>query len=202
MPATADPFPFTKPDGYNPREFVQSALFNGPSENASKRISKIELLKDTRAMNGHWRHEFLVFRVDRGEEGLYLYFERHLFEDDETWKDMAVFAWNLFQGDALDLLTFHEPGCEEDVETKSFAKASECRGCLPPESKTSFNRKKFSKSISGRHSHSRISLRSWTVCHTKRSIQDMVCFLQIVGHGPAAFCLTSFSIPALLHRRY
>lgn len=118
-------------------------------------------------MNSHWRHEFLVFRVGHGEEELNLYFERHLFEDAENWKDMAVFAWNLFQGDALDILTFREPGCEEDVETKSFTKAGECRGCLPPESNTSFNRKKFSKSISGRHSHSRISLKSWTVCHTK-----------------------------------
>ena len=78
-------------------------------------------------MNGHWRHEFLVFSVDHEEEGLYLYFERELFEGGETWKDMAVFAWNLFQGEALDILTFCEPGCEKDVETKSFAKAGEGR---------------------------------------------------------------------------
>lgn len=130
MPATEvteDPFPFAKPDGYNSEEFVRSALYNGPSENASKQISKIELLKDTRAMDGHWRHEFLVFSVDHEEEGLHLYCERHLFEPDETWMDMAVFAWKLFQGDALDLLTFFEPGCEKDVETKSFAKTSKCR---------------------------------------------------------------------------
>ena len=48
-------------------------------------------MKDTRPMNGHWRHEFLVFSLDHGEEGLYLYFERHL-DDDGSWKDMAAFA--------------------------------------------------------------------------------------------------------------
>ena len=129
MPATKDPFPFAKPDGYNPREFVRSALKSGPSKNALKQISKIELLKDTRA-RGHWRHELLVFSVDHEEGGIYLYFERELFEDDKTWKDMAVFASKLFQGDALDILTFYEPGCEKDVETKNFAKASECRSYL------------------------------------------------------------------------
>ena len=134
MPAT---FPFDKPDGYNSKEFVRSVLYSGPSENSLKQISKIELLKDTRAMNGHWRHEFLLCSVDHEEEGIYLYCERQLFEADETWMDMAVFAWKLFQGDSLDLLTFYEPGSEKDVEIKSFAKASECRWCLPPESKTS-----------------------------------------------------------------
>ena len=60
MPATTDPFPFVIT--YSPRKFVQSALYNGPSRNASKRtLSKIELLKDTRAMNDHWR-------VDHGTE--------------------------------------------------------------------------------------------------------------------------------------
>ena len=142
MPATADPFPFDKLDGYNLKEFVRAALHSGPSKNALKRISKIDLLKDTRAMDGHWRHELLVFTIDHGEEGLYLHFERELFEPAESGKDMAIFAWKLFQGDALDILTFREPGCEEDVEKNSFAKASECPGCLPPESKTPFNRKK------------------------------------------------------------
>ena len=128
MPVASEPLLFAKPLGYNSRDFVQFALYNGPSKNALKRISKIELLKDTRPMNGHWRHEFLVFSIDLEEEGLYyLYFERHLFEDVESWKDMVVFAWELFQGDALDILTFYEPGCEKDVETKTFAKAGECR---------------------------------------------------------------------------
>lgn len=77
-------------------------------------------------MNGRWRHEFLVFRLDHGEDGLYLYFERHL-NDDGSWKDMAVFAWYLFQGDSFNIHSFREPGCEEDVETKSFTKAGECR---------------------------------------------------------------------------
>ena len=86
-------------------------------------------------MDGHWLHELLVFTVDHGEEELYLYFERHLFDDAESWQDMAVFALTLFQGKALDILTFREPGCEEDLETKSFTKAGECRGCLP---RTSF----------------------------------------------------------------
>jgi hypothetical protein len=86
MPATADPLPFAH--SYSPRQFAQSALYNCPSKNASKQISKIELLKDTRAMNGHWRHEFLLFTVDHGEEELYLYFERHMFDDVESNKVM------------------------------------------------------------------------------------------------------------------
>jgi hypothetical protein len=120
--ATEDPFPFTEPSVYGLSDFVRSALDNGPSKNALKQISKIELLKDTRNM----RHEFLVLSVDNEEEGLYLCFERRQKKDVKSWEDRAVFAWNLFQAEALDILTFHEPGSEMDVEIKNFAKASEC----------------------------------------------------------------------------
>ena len=128
MSATADPLPFVRVNSldYSPKDFIRSALYSGPSKNALKQISKIELLKDTRAMDGHWRHEFLVFTVDDGEQELY--FERHVFEDTESWMGMFVFAWNLFQGDALDILTFREPECEEVIESKHFSKPSECRG--------------------------------------------------------------------------
>ena len=52
--------------------------------------------------------------VDHGEE----HFTPILNVTCICWKDTAVFAWNLFH--ALDLLTFYEPGCGDQVFRQSW----------------------------------------------------------------------------------
>ncbi|KAJ3507312.1 hypothetical protein NLJ89_g6373 [Agrocybe chaxingu] len=107
---------------YSPKQFADAILDKGLRKNASKPVTKIELLKDTRMVD-HWRHEFLVFTTTHEEQELYLYFERELDEDVEGFKAKAAFARGLFRGPALDILMFHERGSEKDVETKTWTKA-------------------------------------------------------------------------------
>ncbi|CAA7264014.1 unnamed protein product [Cyclocybe aegerita] len=107
---------------YSPKQFSDAILDKGLRKNASKPVSRIELLKDTRTVD-HWRHEFLVFTIAHEDQELYLYFERELDEDVEGLKAKAAFARELFRGPALDILMFHERGSEKDVETRSWTKA-------------------------------------------------------------------------------
>ena len=80
-------------------------------------------------MNGHWGHEFLVFREDMERKNFfYLYFERHLYED----VDIAVFAWPSSK-------EMHSmSSCSVNLGTKRMQRQSLSPKQVSPESKTSF----------------------------------------------------------------
>ncbi|KAF4613057.1 hypothetical protein D9613_010705 [Agrocybe pediades] len=118
--ATPDPLPLGGEQTLD--QFCTRALKSSRSNNAASIISKIELLKDVRTRDDHWRHECLVFTVHspQSDHKIAIYFERGL-DNDGTWSDFLLFLKAGMEGTPADTLTCTEVGSDEDVEKRSWS---------------------------------------------------------------------------------